>query len=272
LTLGVIAGGTTAGYLGDHFGWRSAFLLLGTVGILLVGILAVWLRDPDSPSVPGVVAKESFRTTLRGLSNLPTYGIILAEAGLIASSNWIFANWLPLFFREAYGLTLAAAGFSGTFAFTAGAATAVFTGGYLSDRLAHANPRRRLLMQGVAYVLAAPLLLVFLGRPAVGVLGFAIFMHGFLRNLGSVNELPLLCDLLPTHRRGAAFGIMNALNTFIGGSGVLISGMLMSHADLGDIFVALTGVVLLASVVSLIGYRWVLPKDLERQTREMARS
>jgi hypothetical protein len=66
--------------------------------------------------------------------------------------------------------------------------------------------------------------------------------------------------------------MLNALNTFIGGGGVLISGMLMGHAGLRDIFVALAGVVLLASVVSLIGYGWVLPKDLKRQAREAALS
>lgn len=268
LTFGVIAGGTAAGYLGDHFGWRSPFLILGGAGILLAGLLSVLLCDLDSPSVPCSISKEPLRTTLAALASLPTYGIILTEAAFIASSNWIFANWLPLFFREAYGLTLTAAGFSGTFAFTAGATTGVLTGGYLSDRFAQANPRRRLLIQGIGYAMAAPLLLVFLGRPAIAVLGLAIFMHGFLRALGSVNELPLLCDLLPRHRRGAAFGMLNALNTFIGGSSVFASGILMSHASLADIFVSLVGVVFLASVVTLIGYRWVLPKDLRRQARD----
>jgi hypothetical protein len=55
------------------------------------------------------------------------------------------------------------------------------------------------------------------------------------------------------------------MNTFIGGSGIFISGLLMSHSSLTQIFIGLTGVVLLASVVSLIGYWRVLPKDLARK-------
>ena len=264
LTFGMIAGGTLAGFLGDRLGWRPSFMVLGFAGILLAGAAATWLRDPLSASRRAASPAEPLRVTLKALARVRTYGIILAEAGLIALSNWIFANWLPLYFRESYGLTLAAAGFSGTFALTAGITSGVLAGGYLSDRIARGDPRRRLLMLGLLYALAAPVLLAFLGRPAVGLLGFAIFMHGLLRALGAVNEMPLVCDLVPAHRRGTAIGIMNAMNTFIGGSGVLLSGLLMSRAGLREIFVGLAGVVLLASIIALIGYRWVLPKDLAR--------
>ena len=62
-------------------------------------------------------------------------------------------------------------------------------------------------------------------------------------------------------------GLMNAMNTFIGGSGVFISGLLMSHFGLAQIFIGLAGVVLLASAVALVGYRWILPRDLARKQR-----
>jgi MFS transporter, Spinster family, sphingosine-1-phosphate transporter len=267
LTAGMIAGGTAAGYLADRVGWRPSFLILGVLGVALAAVAAVWLRDPVAPA-RGPVASEPVRVTLSALANTPSYGIILAEAGLIALSTWIFINWLPLFFRESYQLTLAAAGFSGTFAFTAGATAGVLTGGYLSDRIARGNARRRLLILCVFYALAAPLLLMFLMRPAVGILGFAILLHGFLRAVGSANELPLLCEILPANRRGTAMGLMNAMNTFIGGSGVFISGLLMSHFGLTQIFIGLAGVVLLASAVAFVGYRWVLPKDLARKQRQ----
>jgi MFS transporter, Spinster family, sphingosine-1-phosphate transporter len=266
LTAGMIAGGTAAGFLADRVGWRPSFLILGAIGVVLAAAAGIWLRDPTAPGRE-TVSNEPFRATVSALAGTPSYAIILAEAGLIALSTWVFINWLPLYFRETYQLTLAAAGFSGTFALTAGATAGVLAGGYLSDRVARGDARRRLLILGVLYALSAPLLLVFLLRPAVGILGFAILMHGFLRALGSANELPLLCELLPPRRRGAAMGFLNAMNTFIGGSGVFVSGLLMSHSGLTQIFIGLAGVVLLASAVALIGYRWVLPKDLARKQR-----
>jgi MFS transporter, ACS family, D-galactonate transporter len=190
--------------------------------------------------------------------------VILAQAALIAISTWIFANWLPLYFRETYGLTLAAAGFSGTFSSTVGVVSGVILGGYLSDRFAKHNVRRRLLVLGVCYVLSMPFLLMFLAQPSMGILGGSILLHGLIRAMGSANETPLLCDLLPAHRRSTAIGFMNASNTFFGGSGVLISGFLKSHYGLTGVFGALSGIVLLAAGVSLVGYRWILPADLAR--------
>lgn len=264
LTFGMIAGGVAAGYLGEHAGWRICFFILGCGGLLLALVAGMWLRDVPSSRTAAEVA-EPLRATIAALTQVSTYGVVLAEAALIAISNWVFANWLPLYFRETYGLTLAAAGFSGTFAVTAGVTSGVVAGGYLSDRLARGDKRRRLLFQCVFYALSAPPLLMFLGRPPLGIIGAAIFAHGFIRALGSVNELPLLCDLLPAHRRATAIGFMNALNTFIGGGGVLISGLLKAHFGLGQVFCGLAGVVVLASIACFAGYRWVLPRDIARR-------
>lgn len=265
LSVGMIAGGTAAGYLGEHFGWRPAFFTLGGLGLLVALSAAVWLRDvesgPDSPKA------EPVFEALRSLVRMPSYFVILGEAALIAISSWIFANWLPLYFRETYGLTLAAAGFSGTFSSTMGVVSGGILGGYLSDRFSRINVRRRLLAMGAFYFLSMPMLLMFLTRPAIAILGGSILLHGFVRALGSANEMPLMCDLMPPKRRSTAIGIMNALNTFVGGSGVLISGFLKSHYGLTGVFAALSGIVMLASLVSLVGYQWLLPRDLARLAR-----
>ena len=162
--MGMIAGGTAAGFFADHFGWRPCFLILGLIGIVFAIAAAMWLRDA-AKSEQDVLAHEPLRVTVSALAGTPSYGIILAEAGLIALSTWVFANWLPLYFRETYGLTLAAAGFSGTFALTAGATLGVLTGGYVSDRVARTDVRRRLLMLSLLYAASAPFLLVFLMGP-----------------------------------------------------------------------------------------------------------
>jgi MFS family permease len=263
LSVGMIAGGTASGYLGEHFGWRPAFFVLGTLGLLLSAIAAVWLRDTSGAEGKRESTEPLF-AAIRSLAKIPSYGVILAQAALVAISTWIFANWLPLYFRETYGLTLAAAGFSGTFSSTVGVVSGVVLGGYLSDAVARHSVQRRLLVLAVCYVLSVPSLLMFLAHPSIGILGGSILLHGLIRAMGSANETPLVCDLLPAHRRSTAIGIMNASNTFFGGSGVLISGYLKSHYGLTGVFSALSGIVLLAAGVSLIGYRWLFPADLAR--------
>jgi MFS family permease len=43
---GTIAGGSVAGVLGQHYGWRSSFYLFGSLGMLLGVLLLLLLREP----------------------------------------------------------------------------------------------------------------------------------------------------------------------------------------------------------------------------------
>ncbi len=252
LTFGMVGGGTFAGYLGESLGWRTLFFILGGAGLALAAFAATWLRDASPVRQSD---SEPLAVTLRELSRTPVCFVVFAEAALISISTWIFANWLPLYFRETHGLTLAAAGFSGTFAFTAGAAAGSVTGGWLSDRVARKNPRRRLLNMGLFYAAAAPCLLIFQGKQPAVLVGAAVLLFGFLRGLGSSNEVPLMCDQLPARRRSTAIGFMNAMNTSIGGVGVFASGYFLSQIPLSQVFLGLVGVVLLASLVALVGFK-----------------
>ncbi|MBK7598167.1 MAG: MFS transporter [Acidobacteria bacterium] len=50
---GTIAGGAVSGYMGQHFGWRSSFILFGSLGVVLGFILILALKEaPRSRSVP----------------------------------------------------------------------------------------------------------------------------------------------------------------------------------------------------------------------------
>ena len=45
LTFGLIAGGAGAGYMGEHYGWRMSFVVLGIVGLGLAAFAFFYLRD-----------------------------------------------------------------------------------------------------------------------------------------------------------------------------------------------------------------------------------
>jgi hypothetical protein len=46
----------------------------------------------------------------------------------------------------------------------------------------------------------------------------------------------------------------------------------MGRLGLAQIFVALAGVVLVASIIAMIGYKWVLPADLARKSQRASLS
>lgn len=273
LTFGLIAGGAGAGYLGEYYGWRATFLVLGVAGLALAAFAHFYLRDnrtvPVSEEETSVAAAPplSFWQSAAILLSIPSYLIVLAEAMTIAVGTWIFLNWLPLFFKETYNLSLAAAGFAGTFMLQGAATLGLIAGGYLSDWFAGQQPRRRMLMQTVSYAIAAPFLLIFLVEPQLALLNVCIFCFSFFQRVGACNETPLLCDLLAPHFRSTAIGMMNAANCLAGGVGIMLAGYLKATYGLAGIFGGISGLMVAGAVLTAAGYWRFLGRDLaERKT------
>jgi predicted MFS family arabinose efflux permease len=273
LTFGLIAGGAGAGYLGQHYGWRASFVILGVAGLALAGFAIFYLRDNQQPAGQTATADAPppFFASLKILLTIPSYLIILAEAMLVAIGTWIFLNWLPLFFKETYDLSLAAAGFAGTFMLQGAATIGLISGGYFSDWFAGLQPRRRMLIQTVSYAISAPFLLAFLFQPQLVFLNVCIFGFSFFMRVSACNETPLLCDLLAPRFRSTAIGVMNAANCLAGGIGILLAGFFKSTYGLAGIFGGLSGIMVAGAILTAIGYRVFLGRDLaRRKTWELA--
>lgn len=266
LTFGLIAGGAGAGYAGEHYGWRASFIVLGIAGLALAGFALFYLRD-NTRQAAGATAEPQqppppFFESVRTLLSIPSYLIVLSEAMLVAIGTWIFLNWLPLFFKETYNLSLAAAGFAGTFMLQGAATLGLISGGYISDWFAGAQPRRRMLMMAIAYALASPFLLAFLTQPQLVFLNVCIFGFSFLQRMAACNETPLLCDLLAPRFRSTAIGLMNASNCAAGGLGILLAGYLKSTYGLAGIFGGISGIIVVAAILTTVGFKLFLGRDL----------
>jgi len=264
LSVGLVAGGAGAGYAGDHFGWRYGFVFLGCVGLGLAVLTRAVLRDTEVPrsSVP----RSPVRDVLE-LVRIPSYLIVLFEAMLISIGTWIFFNWLPLYFKERYGMSLTMAGFSGTFIPQIATTAGVLLGGYLSDRIARGRSERRMLMMGACYLISAPLLFAFrTGFPA-DILSVFILSYSLLRALGSSNEGPLMCDLLEPRLRSTAIALCNTANCAAGGVGVLVTGYLKHDFGLAGAFSFVSFIIVVAALSTFAGYIFFIRDDLNRALR-----
>lgn len=267
LNLGVVLGGGFAGYVAEHYGWRWSFWLLGALGIGLSWLCQHRLPRTAAPAPKADLAKvprESAGVTLRALLSTPSYLAMLATAMLAGVAVWMFFNWLPTYFRERFHLSLAESGLAGTFVLQATAVAGLAVGGALSDRLARKGAVVRMRIFGVGYLVAAPGLLLFLGAPKLAVVVMAIGWFSFIRSVGAVNELPILCDLMPARRRAAAIGLFLAAATSAGGLGVLLAGQLKERFGLERVFAGCSATFLLAGLLLLLAsWRW-MPRDLAR--------
>jgi predicted MFS family arabinose efflux permease len=262
-SVGMVGGGALAGYLGDHFGWRPSFVILGVAGLLMTLVCFLFLRDAETAKETTTSALPLLET-LRRLFRVPSFLILTAEVVLSGSVNWVFINWLPLFFQETFALSLAMAGLYGTLWIQGGRVAGLVMGGVPSDLAARKHPRFRMLIMVVAYLIASPLLLNFVWSRnfailAVSITGFALFV-----GMGYVNAQPLLCELLPEQLRSTAIGFMNMSSCFVGGAGVLLAGALKSSFGMANAFASLAVIQGSVAVMLLVTFLTVLRKDLAR--------
>jgi len=269
LGIGAVAGSTLAGFLGQRYGWRSTFLILGAAGILLSFVATIVLRGKDQPvsRTSSIAMQEAPETggILRALLRVPSYWVLLVQSMILSVGIWLFLNWLPLYFTESFGMSLASAGFYGAALLEFPLLFGVVAGGYISDAVARRSSAGRMLVQMICYVIASVLLLVFTTNSTFALVAAAVLGFSLMRSFAVANESPLLCDLLPSKQRSTAIGLMNSANTFAGGVGVFGAGVLKSNFGLSPIFAGVSAILLIAAAVNAFGYLFLLPRDLQRR-------
>lgn len=258
----MVGGGTLAGYLGQQLGCRAPLLFLGAAGLVLA--LACRFIPPLDNQRPAVeAAPVSFGKTVMDLMRVPSIAV-LTVAGLLTSiGGWIFINWLPLYFHENFGLSLARAGFLGSSLVSVSAAATLVVGGYLSDRVAQGGAHRRLWMQAILILCAAPVLLTFLVTKNQMAVMVALVIYSILRTSADVNIIPLLCDLTSTGQRSTVIGLTNMSNTIAGGLGVFAAGSLKSTVGLDGVFASVAGILALDAALLFTGCVLFVKRDLK---------
>ncbi|MBP7140273.1 MAG: MFS transporter [Opitutaceae bacterium] len=263
---GMVCGSTFSGWMADIHGWRSGFLVLGSGGIVLAILGQMLFQTRRIPSLPGGLrqkARSPFEA-IRYLARVRSYQVLIVESLLSGFGMWVFFAWLPLYFRDTFNMSLAAAGFAGTFMLQVAVVMGTLVGGWFSDFVAGQAPHRRMALYGTFYLLASPFLLLFLGRPELPVLVAGISLFAFFRGVGQSNDNPTQCEVVPSQFRSTGVGIMNAVSTAAGGCGVFAAGYLKREIGLDMVFAGLSAIFALAGFMLLIGYRFFMRADIAR--------
>ena len=276
--VGVIGGTTLVGFLADHYGWRVPLWVLGVAGLLTaVPTYALLpMKKPGVRTVNGEALTQgrrlepAFAEALIYLLKIPSFLVLTAAGALTAISVWIFLNWLPLYFKEAFAMSLAGAGFFGASFINGSGAVAQVLGGMVSDRVARRGAQYRMLLQGILILAAAPILLVFVSTKNLTVIVVALVLHSGLRVAGDLNILPLLCDLAGEDKFAIAFGITNMVNCLAGGAGIFVAGLLKSHLGLAGIFAGGIGFLIFDALMLFCGYGVFVREDLQKASLRAA--
>jgi MFS transporter, Spinster family, sphingosine-1-phosphate transporter len=242
LYAGMVGGGWLSGYLGELYGWRAGLWCLGAAGLVMALVCAWKLREAgqgEKTQVASVPLLEVLKER--------RFLLIAMQSMLIAVGTWMFFNWMPLYFRESFGLSLAVAGLSGTAVVQLSSVVGTFTGGILSDRAAQRSADGRLRLMTFCYLLCAPCLLVFLTGGGVWVVAAGVIVFSVIKAIGAANEAASLCEVVTDRGRATAQSLMNTLNTLAGGAGVLVAGYLKADWGLDGVFAGVGVLVIIAA-------------------------
>ena len=230
---GIVLGGVGGGWIGEHFGWRLPFSILGSIGVVYSVVL--WLGLKRSRSMRTKSPGNLF-TSLGELIALPGFIRLTAVFGAVSIANWVAYTWLPIHLYERLGLSLADAGFRATFYVQIGSAAGILLGGALADRWSRRNPRGRLWTQALGLAAGAPFLFVTGSVSSALFLVASLFVFGIGRGMYDCNGMPVLCQIAEPRLRATGYGIFNCAGCIAGGMIAVIAGWMKSHFGLGVAF------------------------------------
>ena len=249
LYAGIVMGGVGGGWLGETYGWRSPFTMLGAAGVVYFALLAWGLRRSAKPAAAGA-ALHVFGS-LSKLSRMHGFWRVTLVFSAVGLANWLVYTWLPLYLYERFRLSLTSAGFSATFYIQAASFAGIFMGGLAADYWGTRHVKGRIWVQSAGLAAAAPFLFLIAVANAQALLIAALLMFGIGRGIYDSNAMPVLCQIAPAQYRATGYGVFNFVSCMVGGITAAAAGYLKSAIGLGLAFQFAAAILIAAALVLL---------------------
>jgi sugar phosphate permease len=258
--VGTIGGGFFAGYLGQHYGWRSSFVVFGTLGVLLGTVLIFTLREPTrglaDPSLlqPALAVSEKKEiSTFALLFSTPTVVLLM---GAFVCANFVamvLLSWMPSFLYSRFHMSLAMAGLTATAFVQLASVAGSACGGWMADALHKWTPSGRIWVQAVGVLGGAPFVAACGLTHSMALLIAVLTAWGFFKGLYDANIFASVFDVIPAAARGRAAGLMNMIG-WLGGGGAapLVIGLIARKHGLGFAISTASAVYVLAAILLAI--------------------
>jgi len=209
IPVGSAAGYVLGGFVDQHYGWRAAFFIAGTPGILL-SLLVLGVKDPPRGAHDAATASHA-PVSVKGayLDLLGNRRFLLAALGYGAYTFALggLAFWFPAFLERIRGMTRSQATVTfGSIALFTGF-TGTFAGGWLGDWLLPRTKQAYLWVSGISTLLAAPFAWLAVTSTHRGVYLTAIVIAEILifMSTGPVNSA--IVNAVEPHERATALGL-----------------------------------------------------------------
>lgn len=255
LYLGQAVGGFGA-TLAAAFSWQQTFHWFGIIGVLYAVVLIFCLHEKRQPERTSEQIQEPVQSipVLKGFgmifSNI-AFWVILFFFASTSLPGWATKNWLPTLFAESLGVPMSQAGPISTITIAISSFIGILIGGPLSDKWVKKNIKGRVYTSAIGLSLMIPaLLLLGLGNGMFAAVSAGLFF-GIGYGMFDTNNMPILCQFVPSRLRATAYGIMNMTGVVAGAVCTQVLGRWAEGGNLGLAFAVLGGITALALIVQV---------------------
>lgn len=262
LYLGQIAGGFGS-IFSSLLNWHTVFLVCGLVGMIYSAVLILFISDPGrekkiADAAPAPAQPSVMKSIAMVLSNMAFWAVLFVFTTL-SMPGWATKNWLPELLANVIannwgieiGKAMDYAGPAAVISLAGASFLGAMIGGRLSDKWVQRNVRGRVYTSSIGLALIVPsLVFMGLGSSLVEVI-LAILCFGIGYGFFDTNNMPILCQFIPSRQRATAYGFIN-MSGVLGGAAITTA---LGKLSLGTGFALLGGVTVLSLLIQLIALR-----------------
>lgn len=253
LTLGAVLAPVLAQTLSRAYGWRSAFVILGAVGLFWIPLWwAVHARVPRSPE-----SRAERTMPVRQILRDRRFWALLAANVLLMSVYSLWVNWTTLFLVREHHLTQEAANYRLAWIPPIFATAGGFFGGWLTLRWSRghsdATPARMKAILTGSLLLVSGAAVPWMPRPELAIAFICISFFACLASSVNIYAMPL--DLFGPGSAGFAVSCLTSAYGLLQGIFSAIAGRVVDSQGFGPLCVAVALLPLLSWLVLHLALR-----------------
>ncbi|HEY4327991.1 MAG TPA: MFS transporter [Mucilaginibacter sp.] len=156
---GILIGFLFGGYLNQHLGWRTAFFVIGTPGIIFSLLFYVTVKEPRRGATDANTNANEVHTlgeVFKVLYSTKTFVFLALASALNVFCIYGLMNWAPSFLQRLHGMTSAETGKLLGPILGIGGALGSFAGGLLTDRFGKSDKSWYLKIPAYAIMVVIP--------------------------------------------------------------------------------------------------------------------
>lgn len=278
---GTIAGGFFAGLIGQHYGWRSSFIVFGGCGVLLGLVLHRFLKEPNRGAADlkdagageraVAVRRMSIPDFLRIIRTTPTVITLMLAFMCENFTTMVLFTWMPIFLYNKFHLSLAMAGLTATIYIQLASMVGSPLGGWIADYLRSRTPGGRIIVQSVGILCEAPFVVWCAMTGSLSLLPVGLTLWGFFRGFYEANIFASVFDVVRPEARGTATGFMNMMGWLAGGgTAPVIIGYLAQREGLSRAIAVTSSSYVAAALLLMVGVLFFVRRDAAKMDAEIA--